>query len=92
VEKRLDFGSYWEHNTYIELIDGDCMKAKLTNEQIAKALIEKIRARAEVSLNSTDLHDVNSFTVGYLESFVTMLMNESPKVRKTIMFRADIKA
>lgn len=68
------------------------MKTKLTNEQIAKALIETIRARAEVSLKSTDLHDLNSFTVGYLESFVTMLMNESPKVRKTVMFRANIEA
>lgn len=68
------------------------MKTKLTNEQIAKALIETIRARAEVSINSTDLNDVNSFTVGYLESFMTILMNESPKVRKTVMFRANIKA
>lgn len=68
------------------------MKAKLTNEQIAKALIETIRTRAEKSLNSTDPSDLNAFTVGYLESFVTMLMNESPKVRKTIMFRANIEA
>jgi hypothetical protein len=53
-------------------------------ETLSKTLIQGIKKASSVA---DDADQCNAYTVGYLESFLSMLMAENPKVMATVAQR-----
>ena len=56
---------------------------KMTNRDLTKALVAAIQNRQLARGNS--MEHANAYTVGYLESLITTLVDLSPKVKKEVM-------
>lgn len=56
---------------------------KMQNRDLTKALVAAIQNR-ELARGYT-MQDANAYTVGYLESMITTLVDLSPKVKKEVM-------
>lgn len=55
----------------------------MTNQDLSKALVAAIQNRQLA--RGENLHDTNSYTVGYLESLIGNLVQLSPKVKKEVL-------
>jgi hypothetical protein len=53
-------------------------------ETLSKTLVQGIKKASSVA---DDADQCNAYTVGYLESFLSMLMAENPKVMATVAQR-----
>jgi hypothetical protein len=56
---------------------------KMQNRDLTKALVAAIQNR-QLARGYT-MQDANAYTVGYLESMITTLVDLSPKVKKEVM-------
>lgn len=55
----------------------------MTNKDLSKALVAAIQNRQLA--RGADMHDANSYTVGYLEAVIGTLVGLSPKAKKEVM-------
>jgi hypothetical protein len=55
----------------------------MTNQDLSKALVAAIQNRQLA--RGENLHDSNSYTVGYLEALIGNLCAISPKVKKEVL-------
>ncbi len=61
-------------------------------DSLSKTFVLGVKRKASKSINTTDIDQVNAYTLGYLESFLAGLMVTNPKVLAEVVERMKFQA
>lgn len=61
-------------------------------DSLSKTFVLTIKRKASKSINTTDIDQVNAYSLGYLQSFLAGLMATNPKVMAEVVERMSVHA
>ena len=61
-------------------------------DSLSKTFVLSVKRKASKSINTTEVDQVNAYTLGYLESFLAGLMATNPKVMAEVVERMKFQA
>jgi len=61
-------------------------------DSLSKTFVLSVKRKASKSINTTEVDQVNAYTLGYLESFLAGLMATNPKVMAEVVERMQAHA